>query len=145
MAAERGGLCVLQWWRVGLGRWRGGGGNVFGGGVGYVDYAAMTADRNGTSAKVSSDRTMVQASEGAAALARAKQRREEAMAEQQARLSSEAAEIAKNAERAKEHGTVEKTAGESGAAGNLQRKWKKWLQSPHGLPVVTVTSLRRSG
>ena len=78
---------------------------------------------------------MVQGSEGAAALARAKKRREEAVAAQQAQLSSEAAEIAKNAARAKEHGTVEKTAGESGAAGNLQTKWMKWLQSQRGLSV----------
>ena len=46
-------------------------------------------------------RDMVQGSEGAAALARAKKRRAEAVAAQQTRLSSEAAEIAKNAARAK--------------------------------------------
>ena len=49
--------------------------------------------------------------------------REAALAAQRARMTSEQREIAEAHERAKEHGRVEKTAGESGAAGNLKNKW----------------------
>ena len=71
-------------------------------------------------------------SAGAAALERAKRRREEALAAQAAHDARVAADIALHFERAKEHGLVEKTAGESGAAGKLHRKWKAWLGSQHG-------------
>ena len=57
------------------------------------------------------------------ALARAKQRRDEAAAAQAQRLTAEAAAIALANERAKERGLVEKTAGESGAAGKVRNKW----------------------
>jgi hypothetical protein len=66
---------------------------------------------------------------GVAALARAKQRREAAVAAQTERMTAEKAAIAKAHKGAKEHGVVEKTAGESGAAGKLRNKWVKWLRS----------------
>ena len=56
---------------------------------------------------------------GAAALARAKQKREAAVAAQAERVEAEQAAIKLANERARERGLVEKTAGESGAAGNL--------------------------
>ena len=71
-----------------------------------------------------------------AALERARQRREEAVAAQAAAVAAEAAAILRNAERAKAHGLVEKTAGESGAAGKLRNKWVKWLASEHGKGVA---------
>ena len=71
-----------------------------------------------------------------AALARAKQRREAAVAAQTERMTAEKAAIAKAHEDAKEHGLVEKTAGESGAAGVLRNKWAKWLGSDHGGDVA---------
>ena len=70
------------------------------------------------------------------ALARAKGRREAAQAAQAARMTAEKAAIAEAHEDAKEHGLVEKTAGESGAAGNLRNKWVKWLASEHGGEVA---------
>ena len=74
------------------------------------------------------------------ALARAKERREAAQAAQAARMTAEKAAIAKAHEDAKEHGLVEKTAGESGAAGNLRNNWVKWLASEHGgCPVLEGT------
>ena len=69
------------------------------------------------------------------ALARARKRREEALAAQKEVVSAEAAQIAVANERAKENGMVEKTAGESGAAGRLRNKWVKWLASEHGNTV----------
>ena len=51
-------------------------------------------------------------------------------------MAAEAAAIALANERAKERGLVEKTAGESGAAGNLRNKWVKWLASEHGGEVA---------
>ena len=48
---------------------------------------------------------------GVAALARAKQRREAAVAAQAERMTAEKAAIAKAHEEAKEHGLIEKTAG----------------------------------
>jgi len=50
--------------------------------------------------------------------------------------AEEAARIDATHARAKERGKVEKTAGESGAAGNLKRKWERWLASPHGEAVA---------
>ena len=73
---------------------------------------------------------------GAAALARARQRREEAVAEQQRLVTAEAAEILAANERARANGLVEKTAGESGQVGVLHRKWLKWLESEHGKGVA---------
>ena len=70
------------------------------------------------------------------ALARARKRREEALAAAKERVSAEAAEIALANVRAKENGMVEKTAGESGAAGRLRNKWVKWLSSDHGKAVA---------
>ena len=70
------------------------------------------------------------------ALARAKQRRDEAAAAQAQRLTAEAAAIALANERAKERGLVEKTAGESGAAGKVRNKWVVWLKSEHGKHVA---------
>ena len=74
--------------------------------------------------------------EGMEALQRAKQRRETALAAQTERMTAEKAAIAKAHESAKHHGLVEKTAGESGAAGKLRNKWAKWLASPHGDAVA---------
>jgi hypothetical protein len=73
---------------------------------------------------------------GMAALARAKQRRDAALAAQTERMTAEKAAIAEAHEGAKEHGLVEKTAGESGAAGKLRNKWAKWLESEHGAEVA---------
>ena len=73
---------------------------------------------------------------GLAALARAKERREAALAAQAERTKAEKAAIAEAHEGAKMHGLVEKTAGESGAAGNLRNKWVKWLGSEHGGEVA---------
>ena len=70
------------------------------------------------------------------ALARARKRREEALAAQKEVVSAEAAQIAVANERAKANGMVEKTAGESGAAGRLRNKWVKWLASEHGQAVA---------
>ena len=47
-----------------------------------------------------------------------------------------AARVDATHQRAKESGQVEKTAGESGQAGVLKRKWEKWLASPHGQSVA---------
>ena len=58
---------------------------------------------------------------------RAKERREAAVAAQLAHVTAGKAAIAKAHENAKAHGLVEKTAGESGAAGVLRNKWAKWL------------------
>ena len=52
-------------------------------------------------------------------------------------MTAEKAAIVKAHESAKEHGLVEKTAGESGAAGILRNKWVKWLASEHGNEVAT--------
>ena len=41
-------------------------------------------------------------------------------------LAAERAAIAKAHENVKEHEHVVKTAGESGAAGNLRNKWSTW-------------------
>ena len=84
----------------------------------------------------------------AEALARAKQRRAEAVAAQEARMAADDVRTLKNAERAKEHGLVEKTAGESGAAGRLRNKWLAFLQTGFGkvlrigaaIDVLTVSS-----
>ena len=54
------------------------------------------------------------------ALARAKRLRTEALTAQAARLGEGTARTVRNAERAKKHGMVEKSAGESGVAGNLK-------------------------
>jgi len=72
---------------------------------------------------------------GIAALQRALERRAEAEEAENDRVAAEAAAIAVATDRAREHGLVEKTAGESGAAGNLKRKWMKWLSTPHGSAV----------
>ena len=74
----------------------------------------------------------------AGALARANQRRAEAVAAQEARLAAEdeEARTLHNAERAKEHGLVEKTAGESGAAGRLRNKWVTFLQTSVGKDIA---------
>ena len=74
---------------------------------------------------------------GLAALARAKERRETALAAQAARMTAEKAAVVKAHEDAKEHGLVEKTAGESGAAGKLRNKWATWLASEHGGEVAS--------
>ena len=58
----------------------------------------------------------------------AKQREAEAKQEQ---------EIARLHQRAQQNGLVEKTAGESGAAGKLRNKWKRWLNSSHGQAAAT--------
>ena len=50
--------------------------------------------------------------------------------------AEEAARIDATHARAKDRGKVEKTPGESGAAGNLKRKWERWLASPHGEAVA---------
>ena len=60
---------------------------------------------------------------GVAALARARQRREEAVAAQTQRMMAETAAVRKAHEDAKKNGLVEKTAGESGNAGWLRNKW----------------------
>ena len=75
------------------------------------------------------------------ALARARAFRAEAQA---ARPSGAdiAARVEATHQRAQERGQVEKTAGESGAAGNLKRKWEKWLASAHGQGVVCSSLLR---
>ena len=70
------------------------------------------------------------------ALARARQRREEAVTAQAERLQAEQARTILNGERAKEHGLVEKSAGESGAAGTLRNKWVAFLQSEVGKSVA---------
>ena len=70
------------------------------------------------------------------ALARAKRRREEAMEAQAEKLAADAARTLHNAERAKEHGLVEKTAGESGAAGFLRNKWVAFLESLNGKDIA---------
>ena len=80
--------------------------------------------------------TMLNRLGGIAALERAKQLREAALQAQTQRMTAEKAAIAKAHENAKEHGLVEKTAGESGAAGNLRNKWAKWLATPHGCGVA---------
>ena len=77
------------------------------------------------------------------ALARAQARREEAVKAQAAALATERAEIAIANERAKEHGLVAKTAGDSGAAGTLRRKWELWLESV-GSPTLQSTATPRS-
>ena len=46
--------------------------------------------------------------------------------------AAEARRIKELTDRAKANGQVEKTAGESGAAGALRRKWEKWLACVHG-------------
>ena len=69
------------------------------------------------------------------ALARARKRRDEAVKAQAERLQAEQARTMLNAERAKEHGLVEKTAGESGAAGKLRNKWVAFLHSDAGKSV----------
>ena len=77
------------------------------------------------------------------ALARARAFRAEAQA---ARPSGAdiAARVEATHQRAQERGQVEKTAGESGAAGNLKRKWEKWLASAHGQGVVVGLKLLKS-
>ena len=65
-----------------------------------------------------------------------KKRRAEAVAAQEARLAAEEARTLHNAERAKEHGLVEKTAGESGAAGRLRNKWVAFLQTSVGKEIA---------
>ena len=50
------------------------------------------------------------------ALARAKQRRAEAVEAQEKRMQADEARTLRNGERAKEHGLVEKSAGKSGVA-----------------------------
>ena len=82
---------------------------------------------------------------GAEALARAKQKREAALAAQAERVEAEQAAIALANERAKERGLVEKTAGKSGAAGNLRNKWRKWLGSPHGAAARAPRPRARPG
>ena len=64
------------------------------------------------------------------ALARAREAaaRRSALRAQEERMEAEAARTLRNAERAKEHGLVEKTAGESGGAGRL-RNTRKWVES----------------
>ena len=71
------------------------------------------------------------------ARARAEKRRKEAVAAQGARVAAAAERTRVNGERAKEHGLVEKTAGESGMAGCLHRRWQKWLESESGKVVAT--------
>ena len=73
---------------------------------------------------------------GVAALARARQRREEAVAAQTQRMTAETAAVRKAHEDAKKNGLVEKTAGESGNAGWLRNKWVKWLASESGSDVA---------
>ena len=71
------------------------------------------------------------------ALARAKQLRTDAVEAQAARVQADEARTLRNAERAKEHGLVEKTAGESGMAGCLHRKWLAFLsQSESGKAIA---------
>ena len=70
------------------------------------------------------------------ALARAKRLRTEALPAQAARLGEGTARTVRNAERAKKHGMVEKSAGESGVAGNLKQKWLTFLESPSGKEIA---------
>ena len=70
------------------------------------------------------------------ALARAKRLREEALTAQAARQAEGTACTVRNAERAKKHGMVEKSAGESGVAGNLKQKWLTFLESPSGKEIA---------
>jgi hypothetical protein len=79
----------------------------------------------------------------AEALARAKQRRAEAVAAQEACMAADDARTLRNAERAKEHGLVEKTAGESGAAGRLRNKWVAFLQTSVGKQIDEAAAGRR--
>ena len=72
------------------------------------------------------------------ALARAKQRRAEALAAQEARTAAAEDRTRRIAERAKEHGLVEKTAGESGAAGRLRNKWIAFLETGVGKEILFV-------
>ena len=62
------------------------------------------------------------------ALARAKQRRAEAVEAQEKRMQADEARTLRNGERAKEHGLVEKSAGKSGVAGSLRNKWMSFLE-----------------
>ena len=72
----------------------------------------------------------------AEALARAKRLRAEAVEAQAARLAADKERTLRNAERAKEHGLVEKSAGESGIAGSLRNKWVAFLASDLGAEVA---------
>ena len=72
----------------------------------------------------------------AEALARAKRLRAEAVEAQAARLAADKARTLQNAERAKEHGLVEKTAGESGIAGSVRNKWVDFLASELGADIA---------
>ncbi|MDC0525511.1 hypothetical protein OAO87_00835 [bacterium] len=74
------------------------------------------------------------------ASARKAERREAAVAAQAARTTAEKAH-----EEAKAHGLVEKTAGESGAAGVLRNKWAKWLGSEHGGDVAARLAAEGGG
>lgn len=74
------------------------------------------------------------------ALARAKKRRAEAVDAQEARLTADEARTLRNAERAKDHGLVEKTAGESGGAGRLRNKWVAFLESRSGAAIASRLS-----
>ena len=58
------------------------------------------------------------------------------MEAQAEKLAADAARTLHNAERAKEHGLVEKTAGESGAAGFLRNKWVAFLESLNGKDIA---------
>ena len=70
------------------------------------------------------------------ALARARAFRAEAQAARPPEAEIAARIEATHQGRAQESGNVEKTAGKSGAAGNLKRKWEKWLASAHGQGVA---------
>ena len=63
----------------------------------------------------------------ASALASARACRERALASRPS-VEQQSAQVDALLERAKEHGLVAKTAGQSGQAGVLQRKWQRWLE-----------------
>ena len=70
--------------------------------------------------------------------------KEKRAARQREEAAAQAAKIQRALRRAEENGKVEKTAGESGAAGRLRDKWKRWLASEHGSAVATRLATTRS-
>ena len=70
--------------------------------------------------------------------------KEKRAAKQREKEAAEAAKIQLVLQRAEENGKVEKTAGESGAAGKLRNKWKRWLASGHGAEVAARLATSRS-
>ena len=73
----------------------------------------------------------------AAALAAARAARAQALALQPT-VEQQREEIERVQRRAEEVGMVEKTAGESGVAGSLQRAWQKWISSALGAQAAAL-------